>query len=75
VLQNSLSPIFLDFWRGKRKKSQGLVNQQKPKEDLLMGVSTVSLIIVLFLLVMVLAMQFQIRQINRKMDELLKRKR
>jgi hypothetical protein len=40
-----------------------------------MGVSTVSLIIVLFLLVMVLAMQFQIRQINRKMDELLKRKR
>jgi regulatory protein YycI of two-component signal transduction system YycFG len=40
-----------------------------------MGVSTVSLIIVLFLLIMVLAMQFQIRQISRKMDELLKRKR
>jgi len=40
-----------------------------------MGISTISLIIVLFLLVMVLAMQFQIRQINHKMDELLKRKR
>ena len=40
-----------------------------------MGVSTVSLIIVLFLLVMVLAMQFQIRQVNRKIDELLRRRK
>ena len=40
-----------------------------------MGISTVSLVIVLFLLIMVLAMQFQIRQINRKMDQLLDRRK
>jgi hypothetical protein len=38
-----------------------------------MGISTISLVIVLFLLVMVLAMQFQIRQINSKIDKLLER--
>ena len=38
-----------------------------------MGIPTVSLTITLFLLVMVLAIQFQIREINRKMDELLDR--
>jgi len=40
---------------------------------LLMGIPTVSLTITLFLLVMVLAIQFQIREINHKMDELLDR--
>lgn len=36
-----------------------------------MAVSTVSLVITLFLMLMVLAMQFQIGQINRKIDKLL----
>jgi hypothetical protein len=36
-----------------------------------MGISTVSLLITFFLMVMVLAMQFQIGQINRKIDQLL----
>jgi hypothetical protein len=36
-----------------------------------MGISTVSLVITLFLMIMVLAMQFQIGQINHKMDQLL----
>jgi len=38
-----------------------------------MGIPTVSLSITLFLLVMVLAMQFQIREIDRKIDQLLGR--
>ena len=38
-----------------------------------MGIPTVSLAITLFLLVMVLAMQIQIREINRKIDQLLAR--
>jgi hypothetical protein len=36
-----------------------------------MGISTVSLVITLFLMIMVLAMQFQIGQISRKLDQLL----
>ncbi len=35
--------------------------------------ATASLLITLFLLLVVLAMQFQMRQINHKIDELLKR--
>lgn len=38
-----------------------------------MSIPTVSLAITLFLLVMVLAMQIQIREINRKIDQLLGR--
>ena len=52
-----------------------ILNMHQPKGGPAMGISTISLVIVLFLLVMVLAMQFQIRQINRKMDELLDRRK
>lgn len=36
-----------------------------------MGIPGISLAITLFLLIMVLAMQFQIREINQKIDQLL----
>jgi len=36
-----------------------------------MGISTISLVVTFFLMVMVLAMQFQIGQINHKIDQLL----
>jgi len=54
--------------KGRYDESQ---NQTNIKGGAVMGISTVSLVITLFLMIMVLAMQFQIGQISRKLDQLL----
>jgi FtsH-binding integral membrane protein len=48
-------------------------NHLKMRGDLIMEIPTIAMVITLFLLVLVLAMQFQIREMNGKMDQLLSR--
>jgi hypothetical protein len=53
-----------------KKVSLGISFSQQ-RGGAVMTVSTVSLVITLFLMILVLAMQFQIGQVNRKIDRLL----